>query len=93
MERDQILFHGEPAYFALGRVDADAVGAMFPEAVELRLGRERRGQIFGLADVDFFMAGTAIVVVFMHALGYEIDCRHGFEPRFQWPYLEVVFLS
>lgn len=93
MECDQILLDGKPAFCARGGVDADAVGAVLPEAVELRLGCERRVQIFGLADVDFFMAGTAVVVVFMYALGYEIDCRHGFEPCFQRPDLEVVFLS
>ena len=66
---------------------------MLPEAVQLRLAGERRSQIPGLADLDFFMAGTAIVAVFMHALGHEIDRRHGSEPRFQRPYLEVALLS
>lgn len=92
MRGNQVLFHGKPAFFILGRVNADAICTVLSETVELRLGSERNVQVFGLTDVDFFMAGAAVVVVLMHALGHEIDCRHGFEPRFQRPYLEVVFL-
>ena len=92
MPGHEILLHGNPAFFVFGEVNADAICTVLLEALELRLGEGWVGQISSLADIDFFMTCPAVSVVFVHALGHDIDRCHGFEPCFQGPYLEVIFL-
>lgn len=89
----QVFLYRDALRLALQRVDADAVRPVLPEAVELRLGGERVGQVRGLADVDVVVARPAVGAVVVRALRHEVHGRHGLELCLQGPDLEAVFLA
>ena len=90
---DEILLRGEALFLVCNQMDANAIGAVFGETIEVALTRQGGVQIVGFSDVDIFMAGTAqIGLVVETALGHEKYRTQRLEPRRQRPCVEVVFL-
>lgn len=90
---DQVLRRGNALLLVCDRVNADAICSVFGKTLEMRLGRQRGAQVFGLTDEDDFMGSPAAIgLVVVDAFGDEKNSAHGFEPRLEGPYVEVVFL-
>ena len=93
VQGNQVFFCHAALRLAFEQADADAVRPVFPEALELRFGAERVGQVRGLADVDSVVGGPAVGAVVLRALRHELHGRHRLEPCFQRPGLEAVLLA
>lgn len=93
MHGEEVLLDGNTPPLVGKKMDTNTIRAEFPEAFKLRCGPERAGQVFGMADVDSVMARPAIGAVIVGALRNEIYGSNRFEPRFQGPYLKVVFFA
>ena len=90
---DQVSLRCNPLFLIGNNVYADAICSLSGETVELELSRQWGAQIISLSDEDSFMAGAAeIGLVIETALRDKKYRGHGFEPCFQRPCVEVVFL-
>jgi len=90
---EQVALDGDTPPFVGEDVNTNAICAVFPEALELPLCRERAGQVFGLANIDPVMGRPVIGAVVVSALRHEVHRGNRLEPRLQGPRLEVIALA
>lgn len=73
MIRGKVPLDGETPLLVCVKVNADAICSVFIKTGELGLGRQRVGQVSGLANIDTFMRHPTKRAACVFAFGDEKD--------------------